>query len=82
MTQQPLDGMDIGAGFQQVRGEAVAQGVDATMTPDLGAVARGVIHALRQGVAYRPRAGPVREQPGARAILVPVIAQGLQQDGG
>jgi hypothetical protein len=33
MPEQALDGVDVDAGFQQVRGETVAQGVDAALAP-------------------------------------------------
>ena len=53
VAEQALDGMNIHTGFQKMRGEAVAQGVDATLTTQPRLVSRHALHALCHLVIYR-----------------------------
>lgn len=57
MSEQALNGVDIGTGFQQMRGEAVAQGVDAALAHQAGPIPCCPIHALRRLDIDRPGAG-------------------------
>ena len=79
MAEQQLDGAQIGAGFQQVNGEGVAQGVRRDRPGD----ARPLARLAAGGLHGEPRnrlAGPVaREQPGLRMRLFPVVPQDVQQ---
>lgn len=46
MTQQALNGMDIHTRLQQMGGEAMAQGMNATFAPKTSAISRSAIDAL------------------------------------
>ncbi len=81
MAEQALDGVQVDAGFEQVGGEAVAQGVDAGGVGKTGGIAGGPVHALGGTVAHGAVAGLVGEQPGARTAGLPVQAQGVQKPG-
>ena len=61
MPQQTLDSMNIHTGFQQVRGKGMAQGVDAALTPQPGAISRRAVDALCHLDIDRPIAGWVGE---------------------
>ena len=48
MAEQQLNGAQIGAGFEQVSGEAVAQGVGVDVLAEAGALARPADRRARQ----------------------------------
>ena len=79
VTEQTLDGVDVDPGFEQMRGERMAQRVNATAAGNAGSLAGSVIHALGRLVVERTIAPAVGEQPEARAGDPPVLAQHLQQ---
>ena len=70
MPHQPLDGVDVHSGFQQVGGEGMPQAVDAAVLADAGAALGRVEDLLRRGDAdglvelaggaKQPRLGPLR----------------------
>ena len=82
MAEQDLDGPEVGAGLQQMGGEAVPQGVDG----DVLAQARGL---ARPGTHFRaPRCaviGSIRdvtgEEPVGRPDRLPVLAEDREQSG-
>ena len=82
MAEQQLDGAQVGAGFQQMHGEPVAQRVGREALANAGALQggpAGLGGRVAGDMAAGNRAG---EQPGAlRARAPPVVAQGLQKPG-
>ena len=82
MSEQQLDGAQVGAGFEQMHGEPVAQQVGREALANAGAL-QGVVAGLADGGAGDVAAGNLAgEQPVAlRARAPPVVAEGLQQPG-
>ncbi len=62
MAEQALNGVDVDPGFQQMRGETVAQGVDAAGPSQAGAIACRAINARRCLGIDRPAVRGVGEQ--------------------
>ena len=81
MSEQQLDGAKVGAGFQQVNGERVAQCVrrhrlgDAALGPRLPADA---VDGERTDWLIRPVAG---KQPGAGMGLSPILPEQIEEPG-
>jgi hypothetical protein len=79
MTEQQLDGAQIGAGFQQMNGEGVAQGVRCDRPDDARPLSRlpaGELH----GEPRNRLAGPIaRKQPDLRMRLFPILPQSVQE---
>ena len=79
VSQQKLDGADIGTGFQQVDGEGVAQ----RMRRDRLADARDPSRRLAGALNRKSRDGPpgliARKQPVRRMGEPPIVAQGVEQ---
>ena len=67
VAEQELDGVQVAAGFQQVGGEGVAQGMDAALLADAGAQFRGGVDLLGDGDVDRARALAIGEEPDAAA---------------
>jgi hypothetical protein len=85
MAQQDLNGVQVGAGFQQVRGEAVTEHVGIHLLLNAGA-AGGVLTSVtrRFGIDGLIAAVPAvaGEQPyGFSAQALPVRAELIEQDG-
>ena len=75
MSQQKLDGADIGAGFQQVDGEGVAQRMRRDRLADAGdRRADWQAHSTANLVMGRPEL-IARKQPVRRMGEPPVVAQ-------
>ena len=82
MAEQQLDRAQVGAGFEQMHGEPVAQRVGREALANAGAL-QGVVAGLADGGAGDVAAGNLAgEQPAAlRARAPPVVAEGLQKPG-
>ena len=79
MTEQQLNGAQIGAGFEQMYREGVAQRMRRDCLGEAGAsmcLLTGVFDSLSRDRLTRVTA---REQPVLRAHGLPVAAQGIQQ---
>ena len=63
MAEQHLDDADVGAGFEQMRGEAVPQGVHRHRLAQLGASCRDPAGLLQRGDADRLARLPAGKQP-------------------
>ena len=50
MAEEALDRVQIGPGFEQVRGKRVAQGVDASALVHAGLPLRGLVDALGEEI--------------------------------
>ena len=81
MPEQALNGVDVDAGFQQMGGETVAQGVDTAVPPQAGTIACRAIDALRCLRINRPGVRGVGEQPNGGVVIAPILAQAGQQGG-
>ena len=85
VAQQAADGVQVHAAFEQVRGEAVAQGVGAAALGDAGAVPGCLVGALQALDADAAFTRAVGEQPFAwvalRRVGLTVQAQQRQQAG-
>ena len=82
MTKQDLNGSQVGAGFEQVSGEAVAQSVNGDVfaqTCSLAGAVAGSLDASRGNGAVRSGAG---EEEIARPSSLPVGAENAQQPRG
>jgi hypothetical protein len=79
MAEEPADAVEIDAAFEQVRGEGVAQTVDAAFRGDAGGVARRLVDPLRGLDLHRAAAAAVGEQPPLRPGVAPVSPQGREQ---
>src|SRR5665647_3064948 len=66
MAEPPLDGVDVHAGFQQIRGEGVAQAVNPPELGDAGPSFRRRIRALNARRIQGPLGPAGREEPRAR----------------
>ena len=79
MTHEQLDLAHIGTGFEQVRGEAMAQRMRRDRLVDAGH-AVSLLAGLRYGVSTnRPAGNIAREQPLLWVGGLPVSAQDLEQ---
>ena len=80
VAHEPLNGVHIDSGFQQMRGKGMAQPVDAAVLGDAGSRLGGVEDLLRRGGANRligqPRGG---KQPQSWPVSRPVAAQLREQ---
>ena len=79
MPEQDLDGADVGAGLEQVGGEAVPQGVDGDVLAQpggAGGLDADPVHRAGGDGAARDVAG---EEPVGRAGGLPVVAEQGQQ---
>ena len=81
MTEQPLDGVQIDPAFEQVRGKAVAQHVNAAALGDACAVARTLVGALGGQDAQGRGAGVIAKQPFAWFVGACVATQDGEQRG-
>lgn len=81
VTEQALDGVDIDTGFQQVRRESVAQGMNATAVINAGGTASSMIDALGRLIVKWAVASAIGKQPVFGAINSPVQTQGFEQAG-
>ena len=79
VPEELLERGQIHAGFEQVGGEAVSQGMDAALRADASGVPRGAINALHRLGVDRRRAGGVGKQPAPRSGDAPPGAQALEQ---
>jgi len=66
VAEEPLHGVQVDAGFEQVGGEGVAQGVDAALLLDAGAQLREGIDLLGDRDVDRAAALAIGEEPDAR----------------
>src|SRR3990172_4636547 len=79
VTEEPLHGGQVHAGFDQVSGESVAQRVNATFTRDAGSVAGGAVDPLRRTLIDWRGARDIGKQPPSRSTIAPVVAQPVEQ---
>jgi len=79
MAQQALHGVQVDAGFEQVGGEGVAQGVDAALFLDARPELRHRVDLLGDGVVKRTGAVAIGEEPDAGRRRRPVRAQILEE---
>ena len=76
MTEQPLHHGDLDACLQQMRGEGMAQGMDAALAPQARALDGVIINALPGGIDHRLfRRARGGEEPVLRAEPPPVLPQ-------
>ena len=59
VTEQALNGVDVDTGFEQVGGEAVAQGMDAGRSGEAGTITGSPVDALGSLVGHWAVAGAV-----------------------
>ena len=81
VPEQALNGMQIDAGFEQVRGKGVAQGMDTATRWQSSGIAGGAIESLNHLVVNRAATGAVRKDPVLRSKSAPVQAQRFEQTG-
>jgi hypothetical protein len=79
VPEEVLDVVHVPAGFDQVRGVGVSEGVDAAVLLDTGAPFRSGVDLLRDGHINRAGAGANGEEPPRRGHRAAVGAQLLQQ---
>ena len=79
MAQEALHGGQVHAGFDQVRGEGVPQGMNAAFWGDAGGITRGTVDPMRRSNIDGRVAHTVGKQPDARPLLAPVVAQHRKQ---
>ena len=79
VAEEVLDGRQVHAGFDQVSGKGVAQGVDAAFRRNAGGVASGAVDPLRRTQIDRRGARDVGKQLPARPTIAPVMAQPVEQ---
>src|SRR4051812_18743803 len=70
-----LDNADVGAGFEQMSSEAVAQGVDGDRLIELGCCPRGAAGGLQYARIERPAVVLAGKEPMCRPCFPPVGAQ-------
>jgi hypothetical protein len=73
--------VEIGPSLEQVRGEGVAERMDAAPLRDSRPLFGGRVELLRGGDVHGPRPIPGREQPLGGPVLPPVGPEFLQQPG-
>ena len=79
MPEQHLDDADVGAGFEQMGGEAVAQRMDGDRFAELRRRPRGAAGPLQHARVERPALILSRKQPMHRPCFPPVGAQHDEQ---
>ena len=79
MAQEALHGVQVDAGFEQVGGKRVAQGVDAALLLDAGAQLGHRVDLLGDGDVDRTRALAIGEEPDARRRALPVRAEIVEE---
>ena len=79
VSQQQLNHGQAHASFEQVRGEGMAQGVNAMAVLNVGSFLDPVVHASGTVHGDRPRVAEIREQPLTWPILSPVFSQLFEQ---
>jgi hypothetical protein len=77
VPEQALEGGQIGAGFEQVRGVTVPQSVDRRRLPH-ARLPPGLLESPLQGSNVEGLAGWSREQPVRGSLVPPVVTQLLK----
>lgn len=61
MSEEALDGVQIDTGFEQVRGERMAQRMNTTTWRQTDRIASGAVESLDPLIVDRAGAGPIRK---------------------
>src|SRR5262245_25010933 len=79
VAEQSLNGMQVNAGFQQVRGEGVAEPMNAPRLADAGGALRDLIHPWERGGMQRLTSSLRRKHPRSWTSDPPVLAERIEQ---
>ncbi len=75
VAEQALDGVDVDTGFEQMGGEAVAQGMDAAAVFDAGRATGGMVEAMGGFLINGAFATTTGKEPEFRPAGTPVQPQ-------